>query len=62
MNEEKGKSRCSDGESRILKCDYFTAGNSNPAAVPLAAQAHVIFNHKIVLTEVIEKGLPFDVN
>ena len=40
MNEEKGKSRCSDGE-RILKCDYFIAGNSNPAFVPLAAQAHV---------------------
>ena len=45
-----GKSRCSDGE-RILKCDYFIAGNSNPAVVPLAAQAHVIFNHKIVLSK-----------
>ena len=44
MNEEKGKSRCSDGE-RILKCDYFIAGNSNPAVVPLA---DVVFNHKIV--------------
>ena len=44
MNEEKGKSRCSDGE-RILKCDYFIAGNSNSVVVPLAA---VIFNHKIV--------------
>ena len=36
MKEKKGKSRCSDGE-RILKCDYFIAGNSNPALVPLAA-------------------------
>ena len=44
MNEEKGKSRCSHGE-RILKCDHYIAGNSNPAVVPLAA---VIFNHKIV--------------
>ena len=29
MNEEKGESRCSDcsdGESGILKCDYFIAG------------------------------------
>ena len=42
MNEEKGKSRSSDGE-RILKYDHFIAGNSNPAVVPLAAQAHVIF-------------------
>ena len=58
MNEEKGKSRCSDGErilesrcsdgERILECDYFITGNSNPAVVPLAAQAHVISNHKIV--------------
>ena len=48
MNEKKGKNRCSDGE-RILKCDYqVIAGNSNPAVVPLATQAHVIFNHKIV--------------
>ena len=39
------KSRSSDGE-RILQCDYFIAGNSNPAVVPLAA---VIFSHKIVL-------------
>ena len=44
MNEKKGKSRCSDGE-RIPKGDYFIAGNSNPAVVPLAA---AIFNHKIV--------------
>ena len=44
VNEKTGKSRCSDGE-RILKCDYFIAGISNPAVVPLAA---VIFNHKIV--------------
>ena len=43
MNEEKGKSRCSDG-GRILECDYFITGNSNPAFVPLAAQAHVISN------------------
>ena len=50
MNEKKDKSRCSDGE-RILKCDYFKAGNSNPAVVPLAAQAHVIFNHKLVLSK-----------
>ena len=50
MNEEKGKSQCSDGE-RALKCDYFIAGISNPAVVPLAAQAHVIFNHKIVLSK-----------
>ena len=48
VNDEKGKSRCSDGE-RILKCEYFIAGSSNPAVVPLVAQAHVIFNHKIVL-------------
>ena len=47
MNEKKGKNRCSDGE-RILKCDYFIAGNSNSTVVSLAAQAHVIFNHKIV--------------
>ena len=48
MNEKKGKSRCSDGE-KILKCDYFIAGNSNSAVVPLATQAPVnIFNHKIV--------------
>ena len=45
MNDKKGKNRCSDSE-RILKCDYFIAGNST-AVVPLAAQAHVIFNHKI---------------
>ena len=45
MNEKKDKSRSSDGE-RILQCDYFIAGNSNPAVVPLAA---VIFSHKIVL-------------
>ena len=45
-----GKSLCSDGE-RILKCNYFIAGNSNPAVVPLAAQAHVILNHKIVLSK-----------
>ena len=44
MTGKKGKSRSSDGES-ILKCDYFIAGYSNPAVVPLAA---VIFNHKIV--------------
>ena len=25
------------------------AGNSNPAVLPLAAQVHVILNHKIVL-------------
>ena len=62
MNEEKGKSRCSDGE-KILKCDYFIAGNSNPAVVPLAAQAHVnIFNHKIVFNQVIEKRFQFEVN
>ena len=48
MNEEKGIRRCSDGE-RILKYDYFITGNSNPAVVPLDAQAHVILNHKIVL-------------
>ena len=36
MTEKKGKSRSSDGE-RILKCDYFIAGNSNPAVLPLAA-------------------------
>ena len=55
MNEKKGKNRCSDGE-RILKCDYFIAGNSNPAVVPLAAQAHVIFNHKIVfLSKLLKK-------
>ena len=53
MNEEKGKSRCSDGE-RILECDYFITGNSNPAVVPLAAQAHVISNHKIVFKKVIK--------
>ena len=47
MNEEKGKSQCSDGEI-ILECDYFIAGNSNPVVVPLAAQAHVISSHKIV--------------
>ena len=58
MNEKKGKSRCSDGE-RIPKCDYFIAGNSSPAVVPLAA---VIFNHKIVFKYVIEKVLPFEVN
>ena len=34
------KSRCSDGE-RILKCDYFIAGNSNPAVVPLAAHEKI---------------------
>ena len=50
MNEKKGKSRFSDGE-RILKCDYFIAGNSNPAVVPLATQARVVFNHKIVLSK-----------
>ena len=60
MNEEKGKSRCSDGE-RILKCDYFITRNSHPAVVTLAAQAYVIFNLKIVLKEVIEKDLPFEV-
>ena len=55
MNEKKGKNRCSDGE-KILKCDYFIAGNSNPAAAPLAAQAHVIFNHKIVfLSKLLKK-------
>ena len=54
MNEKKDKSRCSDGE-RILKCDYFKAGNSNPVVVPLAAQAHVIFNHKIVLSKLLKK-------
>ena len=43
MNEKKGKSWCSYGE-RILECDHFIAGNSNPAVVSLAA---VIFNHKI---------------
>ena len=58
MTEKKGKSRSSDGE-RILKCDYFIAGNSNPAVVPLAA---VIFNHKIVFNKVTEKGLPFEVD
>ena len=47
MNEKKGKSRCSDVE-RIPKGDYFIAGNSNPAVVPLAA---AIFNHKIVLSK-----------
>ena len=47
MNEKKGKNRCLDGE-RILECDYFIAGNSNPAVEPLATQAHVIFNHKIM--------------
>ena len=31
----------------------------NPAVAPLAA---VIFNHKIVFKQVIEKGLPFEVN
>ena len=36
MTGKKGKSRSSDGES-ILKCDYFIAGYSNPAVVPLAA-------------------------
>ena len=61
MNEEKGKSRCSDGE-RILKCDYFIAGNSNPAVVPLVAQAHVIFSVILNSVKVIEKGLPFEVN
>ena len=45
--KKKGKNRCSDGE-RILKCEYLIAGNSNPAVVPLGAQAHVIFNHKTV--------------
>ena len=45
--KKKDKNRCSDGE-RILKCDYFIAGNSNPAVVPLAALAYVIFNDKIV--------------
>ena len=54
MTEKKG----SDGEV-ILKCDYYIAGNSNPAVVPPAA---VIFNHKIVFKYVIEKGLPFEVN
>ena len=42
MNEKKGKSQCSDGE-RILKFDYFIAGNSNPVVVTLATQAYVIF-------------------
>jgi len=46
VHEEKGKSRCSD-DARILKCDYFIPGNSNPTVVPLAAQAHVIFHHKV---------------
>ena len=36
------KSQCSDRE-RMLKCDYLIAGNSKPAVVPLAAQAHVIY-------------------
>ena len=51
MNKKRGKSRCSDGE-RILKCDYFIAGNSNPT---VNAQAHVIFNHKIVLSKYLKK-------
>ena len=38
--KKRAKSRCSDGE-RTPKCDYFIAGNSNPAVVPLAAQAYV---------------------
>ena len=42
MNEKKGKNQCSDGE-RILKFDYFIAGNSNPVVVTLATQASVIF-------------------
>ena len=33
--KKKGKNRCSDGE-RTPKGDYFIAGNSNPAVVPLA--------------------------
>ena len=45
--KKEGKSRCSDGE-RILKCDYFIAGTSNRAVLPLAVQGHVIFNHKTV--------------
>ena len=62
MNEEKGKSRCSDGK-KILKCDYVIAGNSNPAVVPLTAQAHFnIFNHKIVFNYVVEKRFQFEVN
>ena len=37
MNEEKGKSRCLDGE-RILKCDYFIAGNSNASVNSTCSQ------------------------
>ena len=52
VNEKKGKSRCSDGE-RTLKCDYFIAGNSNPAVV------HLLLLYSIIK---IEKGLTFEVS
>ena len=45
MNEERVKADV----QMVREYLNMIAGNSNPAVVPLAAQAYVIFNHKIVL-------------
>ena len=51
-----GKLRYISFNYHIILSYYFIAGNSNPAVVQLAAQAHVIFNHKIVfLSKLLKK-------
>ena len=61
MKKEKRRSRFSH-DARILNVINFISGNSNPAVVPFGQVQCAIFHHKIVLYQVVEKGLPFVVD